>query len=579
MEVRDYEYYKAREKDIKLEDITSSQNNEVILASLRDDDPVEDMYIGTNNNYEFVVREGDHLGWLGYFVGKSTQLEALYIYNCPENINLNAFFEGLGRNRSIETLGINIDLGESFKSLLPFLRNNDSLYTLGFNGIDIGPQCAPNISFLLSQQSFLRSLDFDETNLDDAGLKQIAVTLRSQPQLEQISLKYNSDLAVANPDNGDEGLIALAAELKHSHSLRSLEVFGSHMFTEEGSRSLSTLFLSDNCRLEYLELGQMSIGDDEAAVLATGLASLSSLKRLEFWGMSISDRGLQDLVRGLANCNLEKLTLSSNMLMDSVSGLRALGALVRKMTNMHTLHLCDSLTDEGLQSFVEGMAYCCSLTKLYLTWNRSITANGLTYLSSLFRAEHCSLSDLSLHHIYLGDDEAAALANGLIGNKSLTSLRFDAQSITVRGWSAFRRLLCDSSSMNDTYLSNHTLVEIGEYRMENTPMDVVKYLKLNETDNQAAAICKILHSHPDIDVTPLFRFNLMCLPLVVAWFEKAKSCLCNMNESTESFQSRELSAVYKFVRGMPLLAANGFRSEMMKDIQVQSKKRKLDQTV
>ena len=318
-------------------------------------------------------------------------------------------------------------------------------------------------------------------------------------------------------------------------------------------------------------------------MLATGLACQPSLKRLDLWGISISDRGLQDLVRGLVNCNLEKLSLvfSGNMLMDSVSGMKSLGSLVGRTTSMRSLCLRESLTDIGLHYLVEGIMQHCSLTELYLSHNHFITANGLPSLSSLFRAEHCSLCILYLYGINFGNDGAAVLAGGLIGNKSLTELRFNPtdSGITARGWAAFSRLLCDTSSVNSTYLSNHTLQQVGDYGITNTPSDILLFSRLNKLQFRAAAICKILHSHPDIDVTPLFQFNLKCLPLVVAWLEKAKQYLDNVNESTESFQGRCLSAVYKFIRGMPQLVADGYRRQK-KDIQSDAKKkRKFDLTL
>ena len=203
------------------------------------------------------------------------------------------------------------------------------------------------------------------------------------------------------------------------------------------------------------------------AMLATGLACQPSLKRLDLWGISINDRGLRDLVRGLANCNLEKLSLdlSGNMLMYSVSGMRSLGSLVGRTTSMRSLCLRESLTDIGLHYLVEGIMEQCSLTELYLSHNHLITANGLTSLSSLFRSEHCSLSKLLLYGINFGNDGAAVLAGGLIGNKSLTELRFNPtdSGISGRGWDAFRGLLCDTSNVNKSYLSNHTLQQVGDY--------------------------------------------------------------------------------------------------------------------
>ena len=90
-----------------------------------------------------------------------------------------------------------------------------------------------------------------------------------------------------------------------------------------------------------------------------------------------------------------------------------------------------------------------------------------------------------------------------------------SSSITAKGWAAFSKLLCDTSSVNNTNLSNHTLLEIGWC---DTPQDIVQYLELNKLQNQAAAICKILQCHPDIDITPLFEVNLKCLPLAVEWW-------------------------------------------------------------
>ena len=610
MEMHDYEYYEARAREVKLEDITSDEHNKDILGWLRDEDPELKCITITTlaiDWSDFVVRRGDHLGWLGYFVCKNKQLETLSIGSLPDNINLDAFFEVLGQNRSIKTLQIGSDIGESFQKLVPFVRNNDSLHELSFNYFDIGLQCARNIALLLGQQRTLKCLDFEEMGFDDEGFSQIAKAVRSQPQIEKLrlccgtigrdgyaalgsalegcsslrNLSIMTAIDLEVNDIGNEGLLVLAEGLKHCHDIRELVLFGNLMVTEEGLRSLSTLFQSDNCRLELLELGQMNIGDDGMTVLATGITSLPSLKRLTLWDTFIGDQGLQDLVRGLVNCNLEELNFSKNEVMESISGLRLLGTLVRRSTNMRSLSLYNSsLTDEGLQSFVEGMANYCNLTDLNLSHNHSITANGLESLSSLFQAEHCSLRTLSLCGIHFGDDGAAALANGLIGNKSLTNLKLSTSGIVARGWDAFSELLCDTSSVNNTYLSNHTLVEVGEhaYRLEDTPRDIRELLKWNKLQNQAAAICKILHSHPDIDITPFLQWKMKCLPLVVAWLEKAKLYIENVNETTESFQRRQLSAVYKFVRGMPQLAVDGYHSQKTNDTQSHAqKKRKFDQ--
>ena len=342
----DYEYYEAHAKDVKVEDITSDENNAGLLAMVRHNNPELTHITLTTSRYSrmncFVVREGDDLGWLGYFVGSSEKLETLYIDDSLGNINLSAFLDGLVHNRSIKTLQTGIDLGESFKILIPFLRNNDSLRHLHFDDFQIELQCARNITLLLSHQNSLKGLNFVNEDFHHEGLTEIARALKTQPQLEELRICCNNivregyaalgnalegclnlrklDLTVYDSDTEDDGLPALVKGLKHCHNLTSLDLFGDQMLTEEGSRSLSTLLQSDNCRLERLDLGEMNIDDDGMAVLATGLANLPSLKWLKLWNTSIGDEGLQDLVRGLDNCNLVELVLSSDMLMDSVQG-------------------------------------------------------------------------------------------------------------------------------------------------------------------------------------------------------------------------------------------------------------------
>eukprot|EP00984_Skeletonema_dohrnii_P017954 scaffold8280_cov123-Skeletonema_dohrnii-CCMP3373.AAC.4 len=82
---------------------------------------------------------------------------------------------------------------------------------------------------------------------------------------------------------------------------------------------------------------------------------------------------------------------------------------------------------------------------------------------------------------------------------------------------------------------------------------------------QYAARCKILMNHAHLDMAPLLQWDLKFLPLAVSWFEGAKSCISLsffdagaldhrrliVEESEEVFQSRILTALYEFVRGVP----------------------------
>jgi len=444
---------------VKLEDITSCYGNAEILQQLRCH-PLHAISITdeADDDY-FVVGEGDDLGWLGYFIGKSEYLEDLNIYSWGEGENIESFIEGINRNRSIDSLHIATDLGDvNFRSMSPFFRNNNRLYRLEFN-FEVGLECAQSIAFVLGESrcQSLKHISIEGSNLSDEGFSVIATALRTYPQL--------SDLYLENNNIGLMGCIALG------DTMRGWET--------------------------------------------------SNLKTLDLDNNGIDDQGLQALAAGMADSALTSLRLSGNL-----------------------------ITGVGLRSF-----------------------------STYFQSESCCLNTLFLYRVNFGDEGAVALADGLMGNKSLKCLDFfpHQSGITNAGWAAFSKLVCDPSSINSTYLSNHNIERIGEHGMLGTPIYIRRYLDLNERLGwRRAAIHKILKSHSDLDMEPFFQWKLKLLPAVINWFQSAVHVNYPQEFSTlrQNLQSRELSALYKFVRGMPALAVISYWQQQ--GINIQARRRRLD---
>mmetsp|Transcript_9090 Transcript_9090/g.13631 ORF Transcript_9090/g.13631 Transcript_9090/m.13631 type:complete len:510 (-) Transcript_9090:161-1690(-) len=463
MEGRDFDYYEARARDVKLDDITSScEGNATILQQLRDQDTYLKILTISDDadDDNFVVGEGDDLGWLGYFIGKSKYLEDLHIDSWGEGENIEAFIEGINHNRSIDSLHIGTDLGDvNFRSMSPFFRNNNRLAELELN-FEVGLECAQSIAHALGESSCqsLKHVTIEDSNLSDGGFAVIATALRSYPQLEELHLEGNN----------------------------------------------------------------------------IGLTSCIALA---------------DMLRGWGASNLKTLAFSSN-----------------------------EIDDQGLQALAAGMTNT-SLKTLYLS-NNLITGAGLRSLSDYFQSESCCLRTLDLTRIDFGDEGAMVLADGLRGNQSLKNLYFipDESGITDVGWAAFSKLVCDPSSINSTYHSNHNIETIGEKGMYGTPPDIREYLYLNERLGwRRAAIHKILKSHPDLDMEPFFQWKLKLLPVVANWFRSARSCLFpDRPRSTQrqSLQNRELSALYKFIRGMPSLTVISYWQQFV--MNAQAERRRID---
>ena len=261
--------------------------------------------------------------------------------------------------------------------------------------------------------------------------------------------------------------------------------------------------------------------------------------------------------------------------------------------NKSLTHLCLDLSSgyrERVTELVRGIDHNRSIQKLSI-YGVHLGESVLSFLSTLLRSESCSLTTLRLSYLRspLRDDAAAALADALKGNKSLKRLSFDPAALTSVGWSAFKRLLCDTSSASNIYASNHTLQTIGyeSYDRINYPQarDVEQLLALNGLTDKHAAIQKILKYHPDLDVGPFLRYEweLKLFPLVMSWFVivrgiseelrnaprlgpygydtgRAERIRKTSVESEEGIEKRQLSTMYNFVRGMPLVAVDGYRS-------------------
>ena len=115
----------------------------------------------------------------------------------------------------------------------------------------------------------------------------------------------------------------------------------------------------------------------------------------------------------------------------------------------------------------------------------------------------------------------------------------------------FSRLLCDTSSVNNTYLSNHTLSNLGTIHQP-LPNDLASYLDLNRSSENKGqiAMTKILQHHYHFNIQPFLKWEFKVLPLVIAWLEKANACTFGFEEKLARMK---LSMTYDFVKELPML--------------------------
>ncbi|KAL9186246.1 hypothetical protein ACHAXT_005484 [Thalassiosira profunda] len=146
-----------------------------------------------------------------------------------------------------------------------------------------------------------------------------------------------------------------------------------------------------------------------------------------------------------------------------------------------------------------------------------------------------------LRHLELdvGDIDVDALdmiANVVAKSKSLMGFdlrvpggRMAHSSEVAQFWRSFCQSLCDTSTINGTYFSNHTLSYVsffGSFTLP--PIGVTEIVDVNchIRNKKHRAMLKVLRYHPNWDMTPLFEWEL-------------------------KIDNTKLAAIYQFIRGMP----------------------------
>ena len=314
-----------------------------------------------------------------------------------------------------------------------------------------------------------------------------------------------------------------------------------------------------------------------------GVKQNSSFQRLE---LDCNDR-TRDFVGGVGheilnayryqakNRKLTRLLVSRTSLANG--GDDVLAAFLRSCTNLREISLINSnITDEQLLPMVEAVRGQGIIEELHLGGNR-IGNTGCEVLATLLEDPNSNLHTLDLcqEGNHIGNVGATTLVNSLSNNTKLRKLNLDNNPIDRSVRNTFSKLLCNKSSINSIYLSNHTLEEL--YLPQLSQLAYLSDLNKNRNKSHVAMI-KILQYNRNIDMEPFFEWNtegegerdLKALPYIVAWFDKAGEMAAREGIQCYHVDRRKLSAIYQFATSMPFLFVPASH------VKVEGKKRKRD---
>ena len=394
---------------------------------------------------------------------------------------------------------------------------------------------------------------------------------------EHIKELYVRDFELPSGVSFMEILEAFIRGVNNNRSITLLDFCGMDLLD---GRVFSMLgpFFENNQTLSCIKLDDcdFGIGNDGWRLLALAIGRIKnkSLQKVSLTGCNISDEALVDIITSLSmHPHLNRLDLNGNRL--ATNGCTTLATLLRcSCTELKHLELDSNngISDEGIDALVPALKNCYQLHTLGLYDLTSITTSGWKHLATILEAPNSNLTDFFIMGDSIDDEVVNAFTSSLVNNCTLTTLNIDNNaSITDNGMKAFSKLLCDTSSVNSTFLSNHTLMKLGEPNMWNSQDSVKPFLMLNRReDKKEVAMIKILQHHNDFDMVPFFEWEFKVLPLMINWFERASSV--TMPENYEpNIGPRKLSSIYQFVRGMPLLYVEAQLRKELEDIKAAQK--------
>jgi len=240
--------------------------------------------------------------------------------------------------------------------------------------------------------------------------------------------------------------------------------------------------------------------------------------------------------------------------------------------SIYTLNLCSTLSActnlqelsitscginclivSGIVDALKGGTHA-QLEKLDLQKN-SISDIGAVKLANLLKGMNCNIKVLALQDNIIGNLGARSITKALSINQTLEAVYLDGNRISEEGWDAFTSVLCNPSSLDATYSSNHTLTALaGNEKEQHIPNELLSLLQLNKGANQShikkksyVIRQKILQTHlaSDFDIEPFTEEGMIfyMIPQVLAW----------VGRDEEDVQSH--SAMFSLLKEMPTLCA------------------------
>lgn len=408
--------------------------------------------------------------------------------------------------RHLDLRGNPVDMLEISKGL----RISSSVEALNLYDCNINNKGAYALGDALCTNTNLKTLRLDSNpSIQGAGWRELSKCMLLAEKNSALKLQ-TLDISGNKIDN--VGIAALSAFLVQNCTLKAVNLSSNR--TEDTLRweNFAQCLRNPDSALEELNLENAGVDSEGAAMFGKALSVNTRLKILNLgFNDRITDEGWEKFFRGINNPGL------------------AIEELVLRCNNIKNIGAC-----------ADSLANMSALAKLDLSFNRGPSSEEWRGLTRLLQSPTAPVKRINLYGSSIGDDTLIAFAAALAGNTNLRLLRISSESrVSARVCEAFTNLVYNKSSIQSTWMSNHTIrvksLDDGAF-----PDELMSAFKLNKKETKAeVARQKILQHHfltdEGINVQGLIDLDMKLLPRAIAWVGKGKT---------------ELSLLYRLLQGV-----------------------------
>lgn len=204
---------------------------------------------------------------------------------------------------------------------------------------------------------------------------------------------------------------------------------------------------------------------------------------------------------------------------------------------------------------------CTHLKSLRLSCLRSSSdISSCEAVASFLASKKCTIRKLNLIGNTINDAGCRIIAESLRNNSRLRQLCIDESwlienhKITGQGFASFIPVVCDTSSIESTLISNHTLVYVNTNSDQRVPRELYDILQMNRSvEKSTVAKLKVLRYHfsGNFNMSAIAGLDAKALPDLLAWFNRLGHRMKYHQDGLQLYKS----AFHRIIRHNPELCS------------------------